>query len=83
MAEPLRVLLEESYHREAFYFCLGLFQCLDDACETGRKEATADLQKAFVEARLRKRKLPRRTAYKVWVEKPIGRTDRARSSLDE
>ena len=69
MAEPLRVLLEESYNREAFFLCLGLFQCLDDACETGRSEATANLKKAFVEGRLRKRKLPGRQVYKVWVEK--------------
>ena len=68
LAEPLRYLLEERMHREAFFLCHALFDAARENQEIGRQKEGERLKRAFVEGCLRKRKQRGRATYKVWVD---------------
>lgn len=55
--------------RGLFFLCWGLMDMAHDKVQRGKAEATETMRAAFVEGRLRKRRLPS-GGTKVWIEPP-------------
>jgi hypothetical protein len=54
--------------RGAFWLCWYLIDVARSAHAAGRQEAAKEYREAFVDGRLKKRKLPARDDVKVWIE---------------
>lgn len=56
--------------RGLFLMCWFLIDAAREAQRTGYQEAKQEHRLAFVEGRLKKRKMPGRADHKVWIEEP-------------
>ncbi len=56
--------------RGLFLLCWYLIDTANYSKQAGRAEAAQEYKQAFVDGRLKKRKLPARGVHKVWIEPP-------------
>jgi|SRR5690606_24006815 len=52
----------------AFWMCWSLIDIATSARSAGRQESAVEYRQAFADGRLKKRKLPRRSEVKIWIE---------------
>lgn len=67
-ATALKSLLDAGNTRAAFFLCWEMFEQVRNAYTRGITETSAHFKKAFVDGRLRKRKIRGRDAAQVWIE---------------
>lgn len=63
-----RILARIPDDMAAFWLCWHAIDNHRNAYDAGVRDASASYQKAFVDGRLKKRKMPGRDAMKVWIE---------------
>ena len=67
-ATALKSLLDAGNTRAAFFLCWEMFEQVRNAYTRGITETSAHFKKAFVDGRLKKRKIRGRDAAQVWIE---------------
>ena len=70
----LRSLLDAGDTTAAFFLCWELFEQVGNAFAAGARDASERFRRAFVDGRLKKRKLRGREAAQVWIEPEPGRS---------
>lgn len=61
----------------AFWLCWSMIDLAREAKGAGAEETAAEYRRAFVEGRLRKRKLPGQGKVKVWIDPPAVESEAA------
>lgn len=72
IAAALKSLLDAGDTRAAFFLCWEAFEQVRNAYNRGISDSSAHFKKAFVDGRLKKRKLRGRDAAQVWIEPERG-----------
>lgn len=70
IARSIRAMAEAGMAREAFWCAWDAFALYREGRAAGAAEEREEHQRAFVEGRLRKRKMPGRDLHRVWIEAP-------------
>lgn len=70
----LKSLLDAGDTTSAFFLCWELFEQVGNAFTAGARDASERFRKAFIDGRLKKRKLRNREAAQVWIEPEPGRS---------
>ncbi|PZR93543.1 MAG: hypothetical protein DI537_10530 [Stutzerimonas stutzeri] len=68
IAAALKSLLDAGDTRAAFFLCWEVFEQVRNAYSSGVADTTVHFKRAFVDGRLKKRKVRGQAAAKVWIE---------------